>query len=260
MDDFVEEGADGGHGLVLSAVASGWPSVPDDLDLVLPCMWQECGESLDGSASIGQAGPSSSEEKLLLLDQPTAEEQVQGMTEPSAGIGAELSVQCADFLELPVSLAHLFALGPFASPAGPTFFRHAVQDAGEVEVTGSHLAAAGSIAQPPFRFLDVFQGVDSVCADELLSRAGHLVAAMDVFEEQAFGSPLGLGMQPLYFDEVVEFFGIDPGAGMREKMTALVIDLKQGLDQHLHEGPGQGGLSQWRDLPGQVVGEIDQGG
>ena len=40
MDDSVEDGTDGGHGLVLPVAVLGGPGLPDDLDLILPGVWQ----------------------------------------------------------------------------------------------------------------------------------------------------------------------------------------------------------------------------
>jgi len=259
VDNAIEDGADRGDGLGFPAGVLGLPLPPDDLDRILPRVNTGVGQGLNGSTSVGEAGPFPSEEKIFCVRKPASKEQIEGLVEPAAGIGPDLPAKRVEVTEHVISLPHAFSFGPFSSPACPPVFGDVIQDAGEVTVAGSGAAPAGPIAQPAFAFLDVFEGVDAVGADEGLSRAGHLVALVDMFEEEAFGSPLGLGALALLFDEIAQLIGIGAGAGMEERVAALVIDLEQGVDEELGEGTGQGGLCQPRDLGGEVVGEIDQG-
>ena len=224
----------------------GVPACPGRPEFVLPGMIEAIGEGLDGAPCCGKPRANASEQQLALVGEPAGEQQVEGVSEPAAGIKTALAVEGIDLgggaLALPLSLA----FGALPSALAACLLGDAVQDAGEVAVAGSCEAAASAIAEASFGLADVLEGMELVSADEAGERAEHLVALVNVGEEEPLGAPFGVRAFALVFDEVAELLGIGTGEGMNEIRAALVVDLKESIDEQLRQGASQRGLGQLR--------------
>jgi hypothetical protein len=182
------------------------------------------------------------------------------VSEPASGITAALAVEGVDLGGGAFALPLPLAFEALVNTPGSGLLGDAIEDAGEVAIAGPGDASASAIAQPSLGLLDVVEGVTAVSTDEGREGAEHLIALVDVGEEEPLGTPLGASAVALVVDEVAELIGVGPGEGMDEIGAAEVIDLKESVEEELGQGTGQPGIGQLGQSVSQAVGECEESG
>ena len=126
-----------------------------------------------------------------------------------------------------------------------------VEDAGEVAVTGSHLAAAGIATQAPLGFLDVLESMATVRPDEALRASREIVCRVDLGEEKAFGAILRTSFFALLLGDDLEFLSVASFQRMPALSRCGLVDSEEDPEEESSDGSREFPLSE----SGEAIGD-----
>ena len=221
------------------------------------------GDGVGGVAHETDAESLAVGEEPLDFGLPLDRDQIQPLVDECLGVGLGEGSAAGEYVVAVAEVAFLLCgseyLAALRGAPGASALGDVAQDAGEVAVAGSDLAAAAPEAESSFRLLDVLEGVGAVSADETSRTSGKVVLSVNGREEEAFGSSLGTGLLTLFGDDGLEFGACATLQGVSARAWRGLVNAEEDAEEDLPDGLGERRLAEGRDALGELAGEEGEG-